>query len=54
MEFLDISLLGVAIDMLSKSNKNLSRGISGSLDLWMPHSRRKEKESPTCKPKDQR
>jgi hypothetical protein len=31
--------------MLSKLRKNLSRGISGSLDLRMHHNRRREKET---------
>ena len=39
--------------MLSKSNKNSSRGISGSLYLQMPHNKRWEKVAQTHRPKDQ-
>ena len=39
-------------DMLSKINKNSSKGISESLDLQMHHSRKQEKVAPTCRPKD--
>jgi hypothetical protein len=41
------------IDMLSKSSKNLSRGISGSLDLRMHHNKAREKEIPNTQNKGQ-
>jgi hypothetical protein len=52
MDFLDISSLGAAYDMLSKSRKNLSRGISESLGLQIHHNKSMVKVALTHKTKD--
>ena len=51
MEFLDITSLGMAINMLSRSNINLSRR-DVSLDLQTPHIQSREKATTTHTTRD--
>jgi hypothetical protein len=51
MEFLDISSLGAAYDMSSKSSRSSNKR-HNNLGLGTPHNKRQEREAPTHKTKD--